>query len=35
MDEFCLFAKLLLDHEQRKKRAKKRENWRPAGDDWF
>ena len=35
MDEFCLMAGRLLDHERRRKRAEKRKGWRPAGDDWF
>lgn len=35
MREFCLLASRLIDHQRREKKAKKYENWRPAGDSWF
>lgn len=35
MDEFCLMAARLLDHERRRRTAERRKDWRPAGDSWF
>jgi len=33
--EFCIMLDGAKKSAKRSKRAKKYENWRPAGDDWF